>query len=158
MDKLAEVTIDNSLNVTVNCQVDQSLLAKNFITIVDALKELQKAQALSDQKIADLSSLKGMIEALGQRMDKVEKDISDNFKHSTESKESKEAVGGSGSNSGDYDRLASNLDTLSKKVEKNEANILDNIKDINLINSDLKDAKIDIQDLKNRFNLIGSSA
>jgi hypothetical protein len=30
--------------VAINCQVDQNLLAKNFVAIINALKELQQAQ------------------------------------------------------------------------------------------------------------------
>ena len=56
MDKLGEVTIENSLNLVVTCQVDQALLAKNFSTILEALKELQHAQSQSDQKIKALLS------------------------------------------------------------------------------------------------------
>jgi hypothetical protein len=44
MDKLADITVENSFNLTVSCQVDQSLLAKNFTTLVNALKELQLSQ------------------------------------------------------------------------------------------------------------------
>lgn len=44
MEKLGDVTIENSLTLAVNCQVDQHLLAKNFTTILNALKELQLAQ------------------------------------------------------------------------------------------------------------------
>lgn len=41
----------------VSYQVDQSLLARNFVTIVNALKELKDKQALSESKIKDLTSL-----------------------------------------------------------------------------------------------------
>lgn len=34
MEKLAEIAIDNALTVNLSAQVDQSLLAKNFATIV----------------------------------------------------------------------------------------------------------------------------
>lgn len=40
-------------------------------------------------------------------------------------------------------------------MDKNEANILENIKDINLINSDLKTAKDDIQELRTKLALLG---
>ena len=70
MDKLGEVNIDNSLSLTVSCQVDQSILAKNFTTIIEALKQLQQAQSLSDQKIKDLLSLKEKVEGLSQNTDK----------------------------------------------------------------------------------------
>jgi len=51
MDKLGEITIDNSFNVVVSCQVDQQLLAKNFTNIIAALKELQQAQEKTDGQI-----------------------------------------------------------------------------------------------------------
>lgn len=44
MDKLGDLVIDNSLSLTVSYQVDQHLLAKNFTTILNALKELQASQ------------------------------------------------------------------------------------------------------------------
>jgi hypothetical protein len=44
MEKLGEVTIENSFSLNITYQVDQHLLAKNFSTIIDALKELQQAQ------------------------------------------------------------------------------------------------------------------
>jgi hypothetical protein len=47
MDKLAEITVENSLNLVVSYQVDQTLLARNFVTIVNALKELKEKQTLS---------------------------------------------------------------------------------------------------------------
>lgn len=54
--------------------------------------------------------------------------------------------------------MASDLATLTKRVQKNESNILDNIKDINLINSDLKTAKDDIEDLKRKLSLLGETS
>jgi len=36
------------------------------------------------------------------------------------------------------------LSALSKKVDKNEGSILDNIKDINLLSKDMSEAKNDI--------------
>lgn len=66
MDKLEQVTIENCVNIQVNCNVDQNLLATNFTTIVDALKELQQAQSLSDQRIKDLLSFKERVEKLGE--------------------------------------------------------------------------------------------
>jgi len=56
MDKLAEITVENSLNLVVSYQVEQTLLARNFLTIVNALKELKEKQSLSESKIRDLSS------------------------------------------------------------------------------------------------------
>ena len=44
------------------------------------------------------------------------------------------------------------LSALSKRVDKNENSILDNIKDINLLNKEISEAKSDIQDLKKRLN------
>lgn len=75
MEKLAEIAIDNSLTVNLNAQVDQSLLAKNFATIVDALRELQKAQSQSDQKISELSSLKNTISQLNEKVERIEKNV-----------------------------------------------------------------------------------
>lgn len=75
MEKLAEIAIDNSLTVNLNAQVDQSLLAKNFATIVDALRELQKAQSQSDQKISELSSLKNTINQLNEKVERIEKNV-----------------------------------------------------------------------------------
>lgn len=75
MEKLAEIAIDNSLTVNLNAQVDQSLLAKNFATIVDALRELQKAQSHSDQKISELSSLKNTISQLNEKVERIEKNV-----------------------------------------------------------------------------------
>jgi len=66
MDKLEQVTIENCVNVQVNCNVDQNLLATNFTTIVDALKELQQAQFLSDQRIKDLLSFKERVDKMGE--------------------------------------------------------------------------------------------
>lgn len=58
MEKLGEVTIDNTVNVSISWQVDQHLLGKNFATIVNALKELQSAQLKQDEMIKDLLGLK----------------------------------------------------------------------------------------------------
>lgn len=58
----------------------------------------------------------------------------------------------------DGDRLSGDLAMLSKRVEKNENNIMDNIKDINLINSELKDAKDDIEELKKKLSLFGNTS
>jgi hypothetical protein len=44
MEKLGEITVENSFSLTVSCQLDQNLLAKNFTTIINALKELQVSQ------------------------------------------------------------------------------------------------------------------
>lgn len=54
--------------------------------------------------------------------------------------------------------LANDLANLSKRVEKNESNIMENIKDINLINSDLKVTRDDVEDLKRRLALMGESS
>lgn len=58
MEKLGEVTIDNSLNLTLTWQVDQHLLARNFTTIINALKDLQGAQLRQESQIKDLLGLK----------------------------------------------------------------------------------------------------
>ena len=50
------------------------------------------------------------------------------------------------------------MSDLTKRVEKNEANILDNIKDINLLNSDMREAKTDIEDLKKKLSVIGTGS
>ena len=68
MDKLSYVTIENSLNLVVSYQVDQSLLARNFVTIVNALKDLKDAQNLSDSKIKDLSSLAEKFKQLSEKL------------------------------------------------------------------------------------------
>lgn len=149
MEKLGEIAIDNSLIVNLNAQVDQTLLAKNFVTIVDALRELQKAQALSEQKISDLSSLQDAFNQLNQKVGKIENNTF---------QQSKEAVAVPSSANGDSEQMSSNLAALAKRVEKNESNIMDNIKDINLLNSELRDAKNDIEELKKKLNLFGSSA
>jgi DNA repair exonuclease SbcCD ATPase subunit len=149
MEKLGEIAIDNSLIVNLNAQVDQTLLAKNFVTIVDALRELQKAQALSEQKINDLSSLKDAFNQLNEKVGKIE---------NNNSQQSKEAVPVPSSANGDSEQMSSKLTALAKRVEKNESNIMDSIKDINLLNSELRDAKNDIEELKKKLNLFGSSS
>lgn len=114
MDKLADITIDNTLNLTVTWQVDQHLLAKNFTTILNALRELQANQAKTDAQLKDLSSMKDRLEQLAQKV---------------------ERNGGSVvQSSGDG---ASISDGLLKRMDKNENNIMDSIKDINLINKDI---------------------
>ena len=60
-------------------------------------------------------------------------------------------------NNSDNTNSASDYENLAKRVEKNESNILDNIKDINLINGDLRDAKSDIEELKKRLSLVNQS-
>jgi peptidoglycan hydrolase CwlO-like protein len=135
MEKLGEIAIDNSFNVTVTCQVDQQLLARNFTTIINALKELQDKQIKTDSQLKDLSSLKERFDQLGAKVDRFEK-----TSHST----------GPASNSGQGDFAAGDLDSLSKRVDRNESNIMDNIKDINLINKDLVDVKKLIEDLRNQ--------
>jgi predicted nucleic acid-binding Zn-ribbon protein len=61
------------LNVVVSCQVDQHLLAKNFTTIINALKELQQAQLRNESQIKDLSSLKDKFDSLSEKVEKIEK-------------------------------------------------------------------------------------
>ena len=72
MDKLGQVTIENCVNLKVNCEVDQSLLAKNFNTIIEALKELQKCQADSDSKLKDLAGLREKVDKLAEGTGKSE--------------------------------------------------------------------------------------
>lgn len=137
MDHLGEIAIDNSLTLTVSYQVDQHLLAKNFTTIINALKQLQLSQQKTESQLKDLSSLKEKFDQLGTKVEKIEK-------NSQNSKDSNQ-------NHTNTDPSSSNLDNLSKRVEKSENNILDNIKDINLINKELSDVKKLIEDLKNQI-------
>jgi hypothetical protein len=111
-------------------------LAKNFTTIINALKELQLSQQKSESQIKDLSSLKEKTNAFQQRLEKLEK-------NSGNSKES-----GQGGSSEVNDQ--NNNPDLTKRVEKSEGNILDNIKDINLINKELLDLKKSLNDLRNQ--------
>ena len=53
--------------------------------------------------------------------------------------------------------MSGDLANLAKRVEKNESNIMDNIKDINLINSDMRDVKNDIEELKKLIGDRGAS-
>ena len=53
--------------------------------------------------------------------------------------------------------MSGDLANLAKRVEKNESNIMDNIKDINLINSDMREVKSDIEELKKLIGDHGSS-
>lgn len=99
MEKLGEVTIDNSLTLTVSYQVDQHLLAKNFTTIVNALKDLQISQQKTESQLKELYSLKDKYDQLGLKVDKLEK-------HSKDSQ-------GSGQ-SGSYSQ--SDLESLAKRV------------------------------------------
>lgn len=68
MDKLTDITIDNTLNLTVTWQVDQHLLAKNFTTILNALRELQANQMKTDAQVKDLSSMKDRLDQLAQKV------------------------------------------------------------------------------------------
>jgi hypothetical protein len=131
------VTIDNSLNLTVTCQVDQTLLAKNFTTILNALKELQASQQKTDSQLKELSSLKDTLNQLGLKVDKLDKNIHSNNNNN-----------GNSSNTG---LNAGQMDDLSSRVDKNEKNIMDNIKDINLINKEIEDLKKITGDLKNNI-------
>lgn len=114
MDKLADITIDNTLNLTVTCQVDQHLLAKNFTTILNALRELQANQAKTDAQLKDLSSMKDRLEQLAQKVERTGGNVIQS--------------------SGDGTSIS---DSLIKRMDKNENNIMDSIKDINLINKDI---------------------
>lgn len=49
-------------------------------------------------------------------------------------------------------QLESDLMALTKRVDKNEANTMENIKDINLINKELSDLKRLIDGLKNQVS------
>jgi hypothetical protein len=139
MDKLGDIVIDNSLTLTVSYQVDQHLLATNFSTIINALKELQLSQQKTDSQLKDLSSLKEKFDQLGAKVDKIEKNSTTNNKESSSNNNQNNAEASHGS------------DNLLKRVEKSENNIIDNIKDINLINKDLSDVKRLIEDLKNQL-------
>lgn len=132
------MTIDSSLNLTVTCQVDQTLLAKNFTTILNALRELQASQQKTDAQLKDLSSLKETVGQLGSKLDKLDKNIQANNSNSNNNTNT-------GLNSG-------NMDDLSSRVEKSEKNIMDNIKDINLINKEIEDLKKITGVLKNHID------
>lgn len=68
MDKLTDITIDNTLSLTVTCQVDQHLLGKNFTTILNALRELQANQLKTDAQVKNLTSMKDRIDQLAQKV------------------------------------------------------------------------------------------
>ena len=99
--------------------MDQNLLAKNFTTILDALKELQSAQQLSDQKIKDFQSLK-------ERMERLERNSERNGGVSKEGTVSESKVENNAGNA-----FTGDFADIVKRVEKNESNIMENIKDIN---------------------------
>lgn len=63
----------------------------------------------------------------------------------TNNKEVVEDIQGNG-------QLESDLMALTKRVDKNEANIMENIKDINLINKELSDLKKLIDGLHNQIS------
>lgn len=134
MEKLGDITVENSFNLVVSCQLDQNLLARNFTTIINALKELQNNQQKTDSQIKDLSSLKDKLNSLQQRVDKNEK---------------------AGSNSKDLSEASRHVQSdntdLAARVDKNEKNILDNIKDINLINKDVSDLKKVLDELRSQL-------
>ena len=144
MQKLGDISIENSLNFTLNWQVDQNLLAKNFTTIINALKELQQSQRNTESQIKDLSSLKDKFDQLGLKVDKIEKANSNANKESNQTKNTKVDT--------------SNLDHLITRIDKNENNILENIKDINLMNKELGDLKKLIEDLKNQVIHLSQSS
>lgn len=144
MQKLGDISIENSLNFTLNWQVDQNLLAKNFTTIINALKELQQSQRNTELQIKDLSSLKDKFDQLGLKVDKIEKTNSNANKESKQDKNTKVD--------------SSNLDHLITRIDKNENNIMENIKDINLMNKELGDLKKLIEDLKNQVIHLSQSS
>lgn len=110
MQKLGDISIENSLNFTLNWQVDQNLLAKNFTTIINALKELQQAQRNNESQIKDLSSLKDKFDQLGLKVDKIEKNNTTTIKETTEGKNTQ--------------INNSDLNNLITRIDKNENNIL----------------------------------
>lgn len=97
MDKLGDLVIDNSLTLTVSYQVDQHLLAKNFTTILNALKELQASQQKTESQLKDLSSLKEKYDQLGAKVEKMEKNAV-----------SKESSSNNNQNGGQGDHSSSN--------------------------------------------------
>jgi flagellar motility protein MotE (MotC chaperone) len=97
MDKLGDLVIDNSLTLTVSYQVDQHLLAKNFTTILNALKELQASQQKTESQLKDLSSLKEKYDQLGAKVEKLEKNSNN-----------KESSSNNNQNSGQGDHSGSN--------------------------------------------------
>lgn len=108
MEKLGEVTIDNSLNVVISWQVDQHLLGKNFATIVNALKELQGAQLKQEGMIKDLLGLRERVEQIGGTVEKLER----NGANVTSNKEVVVSNQGDG-------HLETDLMALTKRVDKN---------------------------------------
>lgn len=140
MQKLGDISIENSLNFTLNWQVDQNLLAKNFTTIINALKELQQAQRNTESQVKDLSSLKEKFDQLGLKVQKIEKNNTVATKETNQGKNTQ------------MDN--SNLNNLITRIDKNENNILENIKDINLMNKELGDLKKIIDDLKNQVTYL----
>ena len=75
MEKLSEIDIQQSLSLTLNYTLDQSLLATNLATIVEALKELQRKQDELTQQQADAANDKSLLDQLDElrrRLEKVE--------------------------------------------------------------------------------------
>lgn len=75
MERLGEINLEQSLALTLNYSLDQSLLARNFTTIIDALKELQQKQdslAKANPASTQDSSLLDELAELRKRIEKVE--------------------------------------------------------------------------------------
>ena len=72
MEKLSEVKLDNCLTVAVNCQVDQTIITQNFAIVMEALRELQKAQTSAGSNSNADSSLADQLAELRKRMERIE--------------------------------------------------------------------------------------
>lgn len=59
MDKLSEISLENTVTVKIDYNLNQQLLVKNFGIIMDCLKDLKTQQ---DKHSSDLSNLNGLKE------------------------------------------------------------------------------------------------
>lgn len=64
MDKLSQISLENTVSVKIDCLLDQELLAKNFAIIIDCLKDLKNQQDKNNSEINNLAGLREIVNSL----------------------------------------------------------------------------------------------
>ena len=66
MDKISDISLDNTVTLKIDCLLNQELLLKNFNIIMDCLKDLQSQIHKHSSDIAGITSLKELFDQLNQ--------------------------------------------------------------------------------------------
>lgn len=76
MDKLSDITLENTVTVKIDYQLNSEVVGKNFTIIMDCLKDLKANQDGYSDKFNQML----------ERLDSVEKNMKENSNNNTNSK------------------------------------------------------------------------